>query len=691
MKKLFCSFLAIILTLSVFFSVPFSNSSFKITAEAAATSGSCGDNATWSLKNGTLTISGTGAMKNYTDSKQQPWRGSVSAIKKVVIKNGITDIGSFAFHTCTSLTTVELPESLRNVFAKAFYNCYNLTTIAFPAKLLSVGDSAFMDCDKLTSVVLPDALARIGKDTFKKCDNLAYVAIGKQIKSIGESAFNNCNKLENIFYAGSSVEWKQVSVGKYNPCFSKKFHYNVPNELMNCHYGYGQVVTENNVKKNIYTCPCGYKKDGGRTSCSGHKYTNQTTIRQPNCTDYGAVKKVCEYCGDIVYVSNFSWFIKPNPPTKPYPASTHPYSHNTNQTYTFYHTGAEKLVITFSQQTYTESGFDFIYIYTASGALYGKYSGNELAGAVIHLQGDHFTIKITSDGSNNGYGFSLDRINAYHTTTNLNPQTNAHTYSSLWTVDTVSTCAKNGSKSHHCIRCSAKKNVTSLKKKAHKYGDWSYFIGPDGNPVKSTYTSMGQMVKKCTECSDVFATVVPAIPKPSTVSNTSSGITFTWEAAKGATGYIIYRKTTSGKWTSIGTVGASTTSYTDKTAQSGVSYKYTAKAKGSEELSSPYDENGIALRRLVTPTLSSATSTKNGVSLKWTTVKGATGYMVYRKTGSGSYSKIVTQKGASKLTYVDKTAKKGSKYTYKVIAYYTSSSKTSYSAYSSTKTLTDKY
>ena len=80
-------------------------------------------------------------------------------------------------------------------------------------------------------------------------------------------------------------------------------------------------------------------------------------------------------------------------------------------------------------------------------------------------------------------------------------------------------------------------------------------------------------------------------------------------------------------------------------------------------------------------------SSTKGIALKWTKVNGAEGYIIYRKTGSGSYKKLKTEKGVSNLSYRDTSAKKGKKYTYKVKAY---KSKT-YSAYSNTKKITDKY
>ncbi len=153
-----------------------------------------------------------------------------------------------------------------------------------------------------------------------------------------------------------------------------------------------------------------------------------------------------------------------------------------------------------------------------------------------------------------------------------------------------------------------------------------------------------------------------------TTANANAGVTVKWTKSAGATGYLVYRKTTAG-WTKVATVkGAGTVSYTDKTAKAGVTYKYTVKAYYGSYYSA-YNTSGVAVRRLTTPTLKSATSAKSGITLKWTQSKGATGYIVYRKT-TGGWSKVATVKGTSKVSYLDKTAKKGVTYKYTVKAYY---------------------
>ena len=169
------------------------------------------------------------------------------------------------------------------------------------------------------------------------------------------------------------------------------------------------------------------------------------------------------------------------------------------------------------------------------------------------------------------------------------------------------------------------------------------------------------------------------------LSNGTSGISVTWGKITGATKYDVYRKAGSAKsWTKVATV--KTNSYTDKSVKSGTTYKYMVKAY-SGTLASSYNSSGWTIKRLAAPKLSGVTSAKSGVTVKWGKVTGAEKYCVYRKTGSGKFVKIATVNGNKKFTYLDKTAKKGTTYTYTVQAY-SGSYKSSY--YSGLK-IKDKY
>ena len=91
---------------------------------SADASGTCGYNLTWTYveSTGTLTISGTGAMKNYSyNSPKAPW--SSYSIKKVILENGITSIGNYAFRDCSSLASVTIPNSVTSIGNYAFEGC----------------------------------------------------------------------------------------------------------------------------------------------------------------------------------------------------------------------------------------------------------------------------------------------------------------------------------------------------------------------------------------------------------------------------------------------------------------------------------------------------------------------------------------------------------------------------------------
>ncbi len=240
-----------------------------------------------------------------------------------------------------------------------------------------------------------------------------------------------------------------------------------------------------------------------------------------------------------------------------------------------------------------------------------------------------------------------------------------HNYSSKWTIDVPATCQSNGSKSHHCTRCDDKEDVTVIKPLPHKFSDWKIIKKP-------TYTSLGQKVSTCDVCKTTEYAVIPklicAAPKLKKVTNTTNGIKITWSKVTGAERYVVLRKTGSGSWKKIAE-NVKTTSYTDETAKAGKIYKYTVRAKSDGGLSK-YNTTGLTIKRLKTPTLKSVSSVKAGVTFKWNKVTGAGGYLVYRKTGNGSWKQIATVKGNAKITYLDKTAKKGTTYKYTVKAYY---------------------
>ncbi len=202
---------------------------------------------------------------------------------------------------------------------------------------------------------------------------------------------------------------------------------------------------------------------------------------------------------------------------------------------------------------------------------------------------------------------------------------------------------------------------TEIKNK-NGYVYWYTIKSSDGTDVSSYYAAGSANLIKAKRLS---------APKISSLKNTTSGIEVKWNKIGGAKGYNVYRKTSSSGWKLIAKV--TSTSYVDKSVKNsaGTIYQYTIRATYDSYISSYYDANSVntpKIKRLLTPDVLSATSYKSGIQVKWKSVKGASGYYVYRKT-TGGWQKIATVKGGTKYLYTDKTAKKGTTYTYTVKAY----------------------
>ncbi len=145
---------------------------------SAATSGTCGDNLTWTLESGVLTISGTGEMEDYTseiavtDSGEistdaAPWYSNRESIISIVIENGVTSIGNDAFYRCTSLTSITIPDSVTSIGYDAFYYCTSLTSITLPDSVTSIESWTFSNCTSLTSITIPDSVTSIRQYAFR--------------------------------------------------------------------------------------------------------------------------------------------------------------------------------------------------------------------------------------------------------------------------------------------------------------------------------------------------------------------------------------------------------------------------------------------------------------------------------------------------------------------------------------------
>ena len=232
-------------------------------------SGTCGENVTWVLDDsGTITISGLGEMTDFENYTATPWADYRKEIKKAVIEDGVTSVGSHSFNMIRSLTSVSLPESVTAIGKYAFGNCWGLTEIALPEKLVIIGDSAFASSGvvsldfpatlesvdnletlaitsysvaaenpyfssedgilynkekstliayptamKNTSFTIPDSVTVVGRDAFYYNKYLTHIEIGNSVKTIERCAFFG-SKIETVDF-GESAERIEYSAFGY--------------------------------------------------------------------------------------------------------------------------------------------------------------------------------------------------------------------------------------------------------------------------------------------------------------------------------------------------------------------------------------------------------------------------------------------------------------------------------------------
>ena len=181
-----------------------------------AESGTCGDNLTWNLTDGVLTISGTGSMEDYSYSLGSPWHSLHESIKEISIGSGVTSIGKYAFWNCTGPTSISIPNSVTSIGEFAFWACTGLTSVTIPNSVTSIGMYAFEYCSSLTSPIynthvfgymptsysgayaIPDGIESIAATAFNRCSDLTSITIPNSVTSIGGYAFSYCYGLTSV-------------------------------------------------------------------------------------------------------------------------------------------------------------------------------------------------------------------------------------------------------------------------------------------------------------------------------------------------------------------------------------------------------------------------------------------------------------------------------------------------------------
>lgn len=571
-----------------------------------------------------------------------------SGLEKIVIPEAVTLICEFAFYGSENLKEVVLPQGLDEIAANAFGHCSSLTEIYLPYGLNCIEGSAF-HCSGLKSVIIPDSVKAIGDYAFGyySAEDIEFVkdeAFEIQGRSGTEAevyAIENCFKFTDaspeqpkIWYAYTdkasvTLFWEQVDGIEGYEIYRKT---DVTDFEKIAEIGldeetvYCDLTVENG---QTYTYAVVSVKDNLRSS-----YADSVDVQFVNLDAPELVSAELTRNGIFVKWNTVS------------DAEGYILYRKTEDT-EWEEIADFKGKVKSYEDTTCKSGETYSYTVKAyngeaeSGCDYDGVSAMFLSVPKLKSASNATKgIKITWEKVKGANGYIIGR----------------KTSSTGWT------------------KIAEVKNVSEyIDKKAKAGTTYTYTVVPVCDDVKGLYNETGVTCKRLSKVTTEEA------------ENTADGVEISWTPVSKCTGYKVYRKTENGSYKRIATVkGAKKSSYTDKKAKSGTKYIYKVVAY-SGDYTSYYTE--LSHYYLENPTLSSAKSSKKGITAKWKTVSGANGYYVYRKEENGKYKKVATVKGGTKKSYLDTKAKKGKTYTYKVKAYY---SKTT-SAYSNTKKVKDKY
>lgn len=139
--------------------------------------GMCGLDLSWKVEKGVLIISGSGKMFDYDAEHLASWHVYNQRIKSVIIKDGITEIGCYAFYFCDKIERVTLPSTLNRIGAHSFMGCSSLQKMEIPSSLTIIEKSAFTYCHSLQSVSFPNHSLRIDNNAFSSCEKLKTVSL----------------------------------------------------------------------------------------------------------------------------------------------------------------------------------------------------------------------------------------------------------------------------------------------------------------------------------------------------------------------------------------------------------------------------------------------------------------------------------------------------------------------------------
>ena len=667
-------------------------------AAAALASGKCGDSATWTLDNtGTLTISGTGPMYNYS-LWDNPWcdialrsSGISTRVVNAVVSSGVTALGERALADCGSMVSVSLPETLltvgescfmssdalrsitipnsvRSIGLGAFTACKNLSRVTLGRGLQRIGGQAFRECSSLSSIVIPDGVKKIEYLTFSDCANLMEITIPHTVTVIENHAFANCNILSRVTFTGTRAQWNAIDMGDDNdPLLSANITFAGSGPAAPTVTGGNDSQGRPTLKWKAVSGAAKYEvyrarsKDGDYikySTVTGTSYTNTSYIENGNTYYY----KVRALKSDGTAGAWSSIVAVTYKQTLPAPTVTGGNDAQGRPTLKWNAvTGAAKYEV---YRARSKDG-DYIKYSTVTGTSYTNTSYIE--------DGNTYYYKVRALKSDGTAGAWSSIVSVTYKQTLSAPSVTGG--NDAQGRPTLTWNAVSGAAKYEVYRARSKDGdyIKYSTVTGTSYTNTSYI--ENGNTYYYKVRALDANGAAGAWSSIVSVTYKQTLPAPTvTGGNDSQGRpTLTWNAVTGAAKYEVYRaRSRSGEYIKYSTVTG--TSYTNTSyIEDGNTYYYKVRALKSDGTAGAWSSIvSVTYRAASTGTLSAPAVTGGNDSqgrptLKWKAVTGAAKYEIYRSySRDGSYSKYSTQTSTAYTNSSYLTS--GTTYYYKVRA-----------------------
>ena len=592
--------------------------------------GQCGDSATWTLDNtGTLTISGTGPMYNYS-LWDNPWcdialrsSGISTRVVNAVVSSGVTALGERALADCGSMVSVSLPETLltvgescfmssdalrsitipnsvRSIGLGAFTACKNLSRVTLGRGLQRIGGQAFRECSSLSSIVIPDGVKKIEYLTFSDCANLMEITIPHTVTVIENHAFANCNILSRVTFTGTRAQWNAIDMGDDNdPLLSANITFAGSGPAAPTVTGGNDSQGRPTLKWKAVSGAAKYEVYRARSrsgeyikysTVTGTSYTNTSYIENGN-TYYYKVRALdangaAGAWSSIVFVTYKQ--------TLPAPTVTGGNDSQGRPTLTWKAvTGAAKYEV---YRARSRSG-EYIKYSTVTGTSYTNTSyiedGNTYYYKVRALDANGTAGAWSSIVSVTYRAASTGTLSAPTVTGGNDAQGRPTLKWKAVTGAAKYEVYRARSRSGEYIKYSTVTGTSYTNTSYIENGNTYYYkvraLGSDGS--YGPYSSVASVTYRAT------SSAVPAEVTMGKATAQGNYITVTWDKAANAASYRVYRRVNNSSDWNVVASSVSGTSYTDWNVEPGVRYTYTVRgvAADGQTLSKTYNKTGVTV------------------------------------------------------------------------------------------------